>query len=230
MRLLAIDTSTSAIAVAVHDGSRVLDRESVLDPRGHAEQLAPAISRLLRRQDLAPAAITHVVCGAGPGPFTGLRVGLVTAVTFAWALGIPVGGLCSLDALARQVEGLEPGLSEFAVATDARRREVYWATYRSDGDAFVRVGGPRVDRPADIRGLPEGARASRLPVAGRGALLYPEAFGRRLDVLDVDAGALADLAVATLEADGVLPPPQPMYLRRPDAQPLPTAGRSGVAR
>lgn len=242
MRLLAIDTSTAAIAVAVHDGTRVLERESVLDPRGHAEHLAPSIARVLARLDLPPSAVTHVVVGTGPGPFTGLRVGLVTAVTFAHALGIEVGGLCSLDVLARQVVGScaanGPGArGEFLVATDARRKEVYWAAYRRTGphrrceradrlgpDAgFVRVTGPHVDRPGDlgavnVTGL--SAPLSSLPVAGRGGLLYPAAFGPALEVLDADAGALADLAVDVLRAEGGLPPPVPRYLRRPDARPL----------
>lgn len=255
MRLLAIDTSTSAIAVAVHDGERVLDRESVLDPRGHAEQLAPAIARLLTRLELRPAEVTQVVVGTGPGPFTGLRVGLVTAVTFAHALGIGVGGLCSLDALARQVLTRDAdgtgGPETFVVATDARRKEIYWAAYRRTGvpgvpgadgvpgvpgvpgvdgvpgaDAgFVRVTGPHVDRPADLAdrtGL-TGTPLAGLPVAGRGGLLYPAAFGPPLGVLDVDAGALADLAAAILRAGGGLPAPAPRYLRRPDARPLPGA-------
>ncbi len=267
MRLLAIDTSTSAIAVALHDGGSVLDREAVLDPRGHAEQLAPAIARILTRLDLPASAITHVVAGTGPGPFTGLRVGLVTAVTFGYALGVPVGGLCSLDVLAHQAwraAGPSGPAREFTVATDARRKEVYWATYRredghprvgrrsagqpdagqpdagqpdageppADGQppvvgehiaGLTRVTGPRVDRAGDIAAVPGGGRVGELPVTGRGGVLYPQAFGPHLGILDVDAGVLADLAAAILGAGGTLPAPTPRYLRRPDARPLPGA-------
>lgn len=226
VRLLAIDTSTSAITVAVHDGDRVLDRESVLDPRGHAEHLAPAVARVLARLELPPYRITHVVGGTGPGPFTGLRVGLMTAIAFGYAVGAPVGGLCSLDALAERVgqdaaadQALWPP-DEFVVATDARRKEVYWARYRREegpiGSGYARVSGPHVSRPGDLPGP-----LAELPVAGRGGLLYPAAFGPAWDVLDVDAADLAGLAVRVLAARGQLPPPVPLYLRRPDARPLP---------
>ncbi len=232
VRLLAIDTSTSAITVAVHDGTSVLDRESVLDPRGHCEQLAPAIRALLSRLSLPPSALTQVVAGTGPGPFTGLRVGLVTAVTLGYALDIPVGGLCSLDALAHQVVTAADGtvetggpIREFVVATDARRHEVYWATYRRGGGhgeySVARMSGPHVNRPSDLAGLPDARQTTELPVAGRGGLLYPANFGPLLGVLDVDAGALAELAVSVLDGGGVLNPPAPAYLRRPDARPLP---------
>ena len=134
MLLLAIDTATSAITVALHDGERVLAESNTLDARGHGEYLAPGIVEVLTRAGLATADVSAVVVGTGPGPFTGLRVGLVTAQTFAFARGIPVFGVCSLDAMAHQawLEDVAGELGQSCVvATDARRKEVYWATLRS---------------------------------------------------------------------------------------------------
>lgn len=229
VRLLALDTSTTAITVAVHDGTQVLGCETVLDARGHAEQLAPAIVRVLAGTGLSPDALTHVVVGTGPGPFTGLRVGVVTGLTLAHALGVPVGGVCSLDALAHHVRTrLSEPPTQWVVATDARRREVYWATYQAQdtggppGLPWRRISGPRVDRPQDLADV-AGALSVDTPVAGRGGLLYPEFFGPPLGVLDVDAGSLAQVAVTLLASGATLPPPTPQYLRRPDARPLPDA-------
>lgn len=214
--LLAIDTSTSAITVALHDGGYVVASESVLNPRAHAELLAPALTRALTTAGLAPADVTDVVVGTGPGPFTGLRVGLVTARVFAWARGVPVAGLCSLDALALGAVDSGFGGPRLAVATDARRKEVYWATYDVRGGLPVRIAGPTVERPADVR-----ADVRELPCAGRGPLLYPQDFARPIWPLDVDAAALSRLAVHRLKAGQSLDAPEPLYLRRPDAVPSP---------
>lgn len=210
MRLLALDTATSAITVAVHDGAQVLATRSVLDPRRHTELLAPLVAETLAAAGATTADITHVAVGTGPGPFTGLRVGLVTAVTFAHVRGISVHGVCSLDALAAAaaVEGHE-GL--LLVATDARRKEVYWARYRCAAGTATAIDDPSVTRPAD---LPEEVRA--LPTVGRGPLLYPELLPHASDLLDVDAGVLATLAVTRLAAGDDMPV-EPLYLRRPDA-------------
>ncbi|MEO7753743.1 MAG: tRNA (adenosine(37)-N6)-threonylcarbamoyltransferase complex dimerization subunit type 1 TsaB [Terracoccus sp.] len=223
MLLLAIDTSTSAITVALHDGATVLAEATTLDARAHAEHLAPQVVEVLAHVGAAPGEVTEVVVGVGPGPFTGLRVGIVTGRTFAFALGIPVHGLCSLDALAHEAwqGGRRGGL---LVATDARRKEVYAARYVVDGTGATRVGPPEVSRAAD---LPEDVRA--LPTVGRGSTLYPDALtGGPARLLDVSAGALADLAVRRLamggEAgfDGL----EPLYLRRPDAAPAPPSRKS----
>lgn len=222
MLTLAIDTSTSAITAAVADGAQVLSTASVLDPRGHTEQLAPTIAAALDRAVVGVGQLDRIAVGVGPGPFTGLRVGLVTAVTMGYALGIAVHGVCSLDALARQAAESIGG--EFVVATDARRKEVYWATYRASEAGAERSGEVAVARPAD---LPE--RVQRLPVVGRGAVLYPEILGAlALDrdqhpMLDVDAAWVARLADEFVAA-GRTTPVEPMYLRRPDA--LTTAERA----
>ncbi|MEU0145500.1 tRNA (adenosine(37)-N6)-threonylcarbamoyltransferase complex dimerization subunit type 1 TsaB [Streptomyces sp. NPDC006288] len=201
-----MDTATPAVTVALHDGASVVAETGQVDARRHGELLLPAVHRVLAEAGVTLDAVTDVAVGVGPGPYTGLRVGLVTAATFGSALSVPVHGLCTLDALA-YASGLE---GPFAVATDARRKEVYWARYE---DARTRAGEPGVDRPADIAdGL------AGLPVAGAGALLYPEAFPDARGPEHVSAGALASLAVERLAAGSGLLPPQPLYLRRPDAQ------------
>ena len=218
MLLLAIDTATSAITVALHDGESVLAESSTLDARRHGEQLAPGIVEVLARAGRTAADVSAVVAGTGPGPFTGLRVGLVTARTFGFACGIPVFGICSLDAMAHQAWlGDADGLGQSCVvATDARRKEVYWARYDITAGGVVRRGEPMV---AKAEAITEQVRG--LPVIGRGGVLYPESFGPRLGPLDVSAGALAGLAALALAAGEGLPRADPMYLRRPDAVPPP---------
>lgn len=220
MLLLAIDTSTTAITVALHDGTDVLGQVSTLDARAHAEHLAPGIRKVLGDQHASPADVTDVVVGTGPGPFTGLRVGIVTAHTFAFALGLPVHGLCSLDALAHEVWQLG-GRGDLLVATDARRKEVYAAGYALSESGGVREDDPVVSRAVD---LDAGLRA--LPTAGRGPLLYPESLPNGIPPLDVSAGALADLAARRMKAGEPLGGLEPMYLRRPDAAPTAPSTKS----
>ncbi|NUS11175.1 MAG: tRNA (adenosine(37)-N6)-threonylcarbamoyltransferase complex dimerization subunit type 1 TsaB, partial [Streptomyces sp.] len=148
MLLLAFDTATPAVTAALHDGERVVAESTVVDARRHGELLVPAVDRVLATAGRVLADVTGVVVGVGPGPYTGLRVGLVTAASFGDALDVPVHGVCTLDGLAWAAG--EAGLDgPFTVATDARRKEVYWARY--DGPA-VRVTEPAVDRPADLPG------------------------------------------------------------------------------
>lgn len=210
MRILAMDTATSAITVAVHDGEEVLASRSTVDARRHTELLAPLLIDVMAAARTAPEEVTHVAVGTGPGPFTGLRVGLVTARTFAHARGVTVHGVCSLDALASAAAaGGHEG--ELLVATDARRKELYWARYYCTDGTIERQDDPAVDKPAD---LPDAVRA--LPTAGRGPLLYPELLPHGTELLDVDAGVLATLAAQRITA-GEAMPVEPLYLRRPDA-------------
>ena len=216
MLLLGIDTSTSAITVALHDGAAVVATRTLVDPRGHTEHLAPLVQQALRDAGVAPRDLTDLAVGTGPGPFTGLRVGLVTAHTLGHVLGIPVHGVCSLDALAEMVAADADG--ELLVATDARRKEVYWARYAASAGRAHRLSEPAVDRPAEIAWT---TRSS--PTAGRGPLLYPDLFPNAVGPLDVDAAALAEIAVQRVRA-GEPMPVEPRYLRRPDA--LTTAERA----
>ncbi|MFI0710895.1 tRNA (adenosine(37)-N6)-threonylcarbamoyltransferase complex dimerization subunit type 1 TsaB [Streptomyces inhibens] len=208
MLLLALDTATPAVTVALHDGARVLAESRQVDARRHGELLLPAVDRVLAEAGLKLDAVSDIVVGVGPGPYTGLRVGLVTAATFGAVLDVPVHGLCSLDGLAYASGLTEP----FVVATDARRKEVYWARY---ADARTRLTEPSVDRPADIADQVAG-----VPAVGAGALLYDTVFTgvRREAPEHQSAGALAALAAEKLAAGEELPAPRPLYLRRPDAQ------------
>ncbi|MFE3826218.1 tRNA (adenosine(37)-N6)-threonylcarbamoyltransferase complex dimerization subunit type 1 TsaB [Streptomyces sp. NPDC059092] len=206
MLLLAVDTATPAVTVALHDGSSVLAAERRTDARRHGELLLPAVDRVLALAGKRLADVTEVIVGVGPGPYTGLRVGLVTAVTFGSALGVPVRGLCTLDGLAYASGLTEP----FVVATDARRKEVYWARY---ADARTRLTEPAVDRPADLA-----EEMAGVPVVGAGALLYPDVFPDARDPEHQSAEALAALAAERLAAGGEFLAPLPLYLRRPDAQ------------
>ncbi|KUN34200.1 tRNA (adenosine(37)-N6)-threonylcarbamoyltransferase complex dimerization subunit type 1 TsaB [Streptomyces longwoodensis] len=209
MLLLALDTATPAVTVALHDGTDVIASSSQVDARRHGELLLPAVDRVLDGAGLTLDAVTAVVVGTGPGPYTGLRVGLMTADTFGLALGVPVYGVCTLDGLA-YASDLAAGQGPFVVATDARRKEVYWATY---ADARTRLTDPAVDRPADIA-----ERVAGLPAVGAGALLYPDTFPVAHEPEHVSAAALAGLAAERLAAGEELPRPRPLYLRRPDAQ------------
>src|ERR1700709_2357453 len=119
--LLAFDTATPAVTVALHDGERVVASQTRVDARRHGELLAPAITAVLDEAWVPRQDVTAVAVGVGPGPFTGLRVGIVTARTLGLALDISVYGVCTLDVLAVQApdEGAVDG--PFLVATHARR-------------------------------------------------------------------------------------------------------------
>ena len=297
--LLAFDTATPAVTVALRGDEGVLAEHTEIDARRHGELLAPGIEKVLADAGCSRTDLTGIAVGVGPGPFTGLRVGLVTARALGDALDIPVYGVCTLDILAaavtanlftsagtadmlasdgdaavaaaaadagayaiaaaardRLVIGTNAHLREaadqspadvgaeavsagagagaqrgeagdlsvaaasgdvvaaaggrFAVATDARRREVYWAIYDLTGR---RETDPSVDRPADIA-----ERLAGLAVAGQGPGLYPEQFPYALSPALPSAAVLAELTARWLrEAPEALLPPVPLYLRRPDA-------------
>jgi tRNA threonylcarbamoyladenosine biosynthesis protein TsaB len=206
--ILALDTS-AAVSVCVVDGDWVVDDNSVLAeasefaPRGHAELLASMIRSTMADAGAEGRDIVAVVVGTGPGPFTGLRVGLMTARTLALAWDVPVYGVCSLDALGAQHGG------EVTVVADARRKEVYWASYAGG----VRTDGPHVSAPGDV--VVRGDVALRGAVVGRGALIYPEVFPGAAGG-DPDPAWLARV-VATQRAQGHTAfGTEPLYLRRPD--------------
>ncbi|MHB1596131.1 MAG: tRNA (adenosine(37)-N6)-threonylcarbamoyltransferase complex dimerization subunit type 1 TsaB [Streptosporangiaceae bacterium] len=208
MLILAFDTATPAVTVALHDGAGVVGHETTIDARRHGELLAPSIAAILAGAGAGPADLTGVAVGTGPGPYTGLRVGLVTAQVLGSALGIRVDGICSLDILAAQARYEADG-REFIVATDARRREVYWARFAPDGS---RLTDPVVTLPGRV---PDG-----YPIAGEGPRLHAElaAAGKMIGPRYPAAEELAVIG-ADRAARGVPPgPPEPLYLRRPDAR------------
>nr|WP_245966941.1 tRNA (adenosine(37)-N6)-threonylcarbamoyltransferase complex dimerization subunit type 1 TsaB [Sphaerisporangium album] len=224
----------------------MLAEVTTVDARRHGELLIPSVREVLREAGAVLKDVTAIVAGSGPGPYTGLRVGLMTAQALASTTGAAAYGLCTLDVLA-----YASGLSEpFLVATDARRKEVFWAQY---ADMRTRVSGPSVDRPGDVPG--------ELPLVGAGARMHAGAFGEARLVEGAPeypgAGALAALAVERLTlmaaghahhastagepvsghgtvaaladddsgdaagsgtGDAVLTLPRPIYLRRPDAR------------
>lgn len=223
MLVLGFDTSTPACTVALCEvpaavpaavsapgDVRELARREVVDPRRHGELLAPLISETLQAGGITPAGLGAIVVGVGPGPYTSLRVGIVTAAAFADALSISAYGICSLDGLS---PAAGPGAAELlTVATDARRKEVYWARY---GEGR-RIEGPAVNSPADVAaGLAPGER-----VVGGGAELYADLFGTAFDAASQrypDPVRLITLAAPLLAC--AAGPLVPLYLRRPDATP-----------
>jgi tRNA threonylcarbamoyladenosine biosynthesis protein TsaB len=221
--VLAIDTATPAVTAGVVDLTadsppRLLAQRVTLNAKAHGELLTPHLQDALTEAGKTFADVDAIVVGAGPGPFTGLRVGLVTAAALGQALDRPVYPVPTPDAVALAAGTGEPLL----VATDARRKEVYWAVYDAEGR---RVDGPGVDRPADLaeRGLD--VRAA----VGEGAVLYADVLG--LPVVEPHHPtplALVQAAAAELLAGAEPGPLTPLYLRRPDA--VEPVGRKRVTR
>jgi tRNA threonylcarbamoyladenosine biosynthesis protein TsaB len=204
--LLAFDTASPTVTVALHDGSTVVARRDGEGAMRHGELLAPAIAEVLAEADVDRGELTDVAVGVGPGPYTGLRVGIMTARTLAAALPVRLHGVCSVDVVAADAQRRLDG--PLVVATDARRKEVYWARYDEAGH---RVSGPAVDRPTELAAqLPAG-----LAVVGRGAQLYSDVLNAVDGPTDPDAGVLADLVVHDAVTQLA---PEPLYLRRPDVR------------
>ncbi|HEY2308832.1 MAG TPA: tRNA (adenosine(37)-N6)-threonylcarbamoyltransferase complex dimerization subunit type 1 TsaB [Streptosporangiaceae bacterium] len=216
MLVLAFDTATPAVTVAVGGAGQVLAQRTVVDARRHGELLAVGIGEVLAEAGVTHGDLDAIVSGTGPGPYTGLRVGLVTARVLGSALGVNAYGFCTLDIIAADAV---PGAAgrEFLVATDARRRELYWARYSAAG---VRLSGPEVAVPA---ALPAG-----LPVAGEGAHAYPELLGEPIAPRYPSAATAVTWCAARLAAGEPLGPPDPLYLRKPDAR-VPGSPRSVLA-
>lgn len=207
MLVLAVDTATSAVVAGLvrlpaTGGPALLAERVTVTARAHGELLMPSVCEVLTSAGVGMRDLDAVVCGAGPGPFTGLRVGMVTAAALGDARGIPVYPVCSLDAIAHRAGAGAPLL----VVTDARRREVYWARYDATG---LRVDGPQVDRPENVP-LTGVSRVA----GGCDALGQPEVSPRH-----PDPGALVAVAAAALRSQAPPPPLTPLYLRRPDAVP-----------
>jgi tRNA threonylcarbamoyl adenosine modification protein YeaZ len=206
--VLVIDTSSPAVIAAVatlEPEPTVLAQRAPVAARGHGELLAPSIEGCLDDVGIAAHALGAVVAGTGPGPYTGLRVGLMTAAAFADAIGVPTYSVCSLDAV------LPPTGGAAVVLTDARRQEVYWARYDALG---ARVDGPHVARPDDV--VLEGVPA----IAGAAVELYaprwPGDIARRPERFP-QPGRLVRLAADRIAARAPSEGLTPRYLRRPDA-------------
>ncbi len=217
MLVLAIDTATPAISAALAEVDRdadvrMLGQRVTVDGRAHAERLAPQIANLLAEAGVKPRDLAALAAGVGPGPFTGLRVGLMTAATMAEALRVPVYGVSTLDVLGAAGADLVDG-GELLVATDARRREVYWALYR-DG---VRTGlGPEVDKPSAL--APLLADRGVLAGVGEGAAKYADvlgiaAFEPHHPPMEHMVRLVAERVAAYAGTERLIP----LYLRRPDA-------------
>ncbi|HWD04184.1 MAG TPA: tRNA (adenosine(37)-N6)-threonylcarbamoyltransferase complex dimerization subunit type 1 TsaB [Amycolatopsis sp.] len=209
MLVLAIDTSTPAVTagiVAVDEAELTTRADRVtVDPRAHGELITPHTTAAAESAGVTLCDLDAIVCGVGPGPFTGLRAGMATAAAFGHALGIPVYPVGSLDAIAAEVVRSD---KPFLVLTDARRREVYWAEYDAAG---TRVSGPHVRKPAEVETT---ARVA----AGDGALLYAGAIG----VVPIQPRFPSPAGLVTVAREALLAgaepdPLTPLYLRRPDA-------------
>ncbi|ERS49802.1 MULTISPECIES: tRNA (adenosine(37)-N6)-threonylcarbamoyltransferase complex dimerization subunit type 1 TsaB [unclassified Corynebacterium] len=212
MRVLAIDTATTALVTGVVDTeSGQITQRVLADTRAHNERLMPTILAVMSEAGVELGALDAIVAGMGPGPFTGLRVGMATAQALADALSIPLHGVCTHDAIAHAaLAGVDEADEKDAalVATDARRKEIYWATYR----AGQRVTGPDVSKPGELAvqdiaqvNIPE-KLADQLP--------------EELAALPRSEGApTAEGLVAVARLDAEPEPFVPLYLRRPDAVP-----------
>ena len=199
--ILAVDTAT-VVTVGLARGRTYLGGQVVDDRLAQVEQLMPTIARVVDEAGVTLGEVDEIVVGLGPGPFTGLRVGVVTAQVLAATLGTRLHGICSLDVIAAEhAAGSGNGSGdEFLVATDARRKEVYWARYAADG---TRLDGPEVGRPDQ---LPE------LSAVGPGVDLYPALARSATGPRRVDPRSLAVHGPGLSDAGST-----PLYLRRPDA-------------
>lgn len=223
MFVVVVDTSTPAVTAALARVEpaqvEIVAERTTVDARAHGELLAPAIAEVMSQSRLDQADLAAIVAGLGPGPFTGLRVGLVTAAALGQALQIPTFGVCSLDAIGARTTGTT------LVATDARRKEVYWAVYE-DGK---RRTDPAVNRPADVAAILVGLGVAPTDATGDGALRYAAELTLpvRPEPRFPHPAALAALAADRVRSNAPGETLTPLYLRRPDA--VEPAGRKAVS-
>lgn len=228
--ILGIETSVEHVGVALGDHRGVVASTTVAGDRRHAESLAPMISFITAQAGVEMADLTAIAVDAGPGLFTGMRVGLATAHTMAWALEIPVVPVCSLDVLAMNavVEGVIADDVPVAAALDARRGEVYWALYRfrDGGIEPMSIRAPEVCAPEDVA-IVLNERAEQVTCVGSGfvrhsGIFEPVTWATCLPGALAHPGAenLVRLAMMKMSSDDLVEATNvaPMYLRAPDAE------------
>lgn len=218
--VLALESATSVVGCAVGGAGGALAAAWSARGRRHAESLAPQIEFVTRQAGVALGELAAIAVDVGPGLYTGLRVGVTTAMTMAHALHIPVVEVASTDVIAEEVG---PQASRIDVAIDARRGEVFHAAYEPDGGALSRISDPAVVTPAELRSI-LGAVGGTVVLAGDGAQAHPDVLGvgagvRHADVVHPRADVLVRMAAARLGAGDTTAPElvRPRYLRRPDA-------------
>lgn len=196
--LLAIDTSAGSSVAVVTTSGEILAERSSEDSMRHAEVIGSLIVGALDDAGTTVAGLTGVVAGMGPGPFTGLRIGIAAARTFGIGTGLVVHPVVSHDAIALDAydRGVAGHGAVLLVVTDARRRERYWTRYAGlDSSGLpLRLDGPNLAKPDDI-------------AVGDAV---------RLDASVVPAGALGRVAALLLATDGAFAGDEPLYLRSPD--------------
>ena len=195
MKILAIDTSVG-VSIALLDSAKVITNFTDTQHGIQGELTSAKITELLNQNSMSAKYLTDIVVGVGPGPYTGLRVGIATAQALGFALDIPVHGICSLDAVA--FEFGKPCI----VVTDARRKELYWANYNQQ-----RIDDPQVNKPSELIELFPDAT-----FVGPAANLYPDVI--RGTQISLNASALGQLFVSS---NVKTLPVSPLYLRKPDA-------------
>ena len=207
--ILAIDSALATAVAVVTDDGTVLAECNNADTRGHAEAVGRLIVEAMSVAGITAADVTAVAAGMGPGPFTGLRVGIAAARAFAVGRGIPIIGVASHEAIALE---LSPAAnSTLVVTTDARRRELAWSVF-SGVDAL--------GIPALVAG-PSLAGADAIDAA-----LGEHSTARRVLADAVPAGALGRIAALRRAAGLSAGSLEPLYLRPPDA--IPSAGPKRV--
>lgn len=219
MICLGIDTSSLIVRVAVTRDYQVLADVSGQGPKTHSETLLPAVQESLDSAGVSLAAVDLIAVGRGPGAWTGLRVGITTAKSLAYALSIPIVGLSTLEAVAAGVTGFA---GKLAVIVDARRGEVCGASFDVDGRGEIRPeGGVFLSAPEGLDRFVEEDRA----LVGNGVVLLPEKDRSKRYILpevlgQVDAVVICRLAVERYRHEGPdnLSGVVPIYVRKSDAE------------
>jgi len=217
LTILALDSATAACSAAVLSGGTIAARRFVPMAAGHAQALVPLIEAVMTESGVAFQALDHIAVTVGPGAFTGLRVGLAAAQGIALAAGKPIGGVTTLEAVARAVDAGAREGAVLLVAIESKRQELFVQSFAVDLSPL--------DAPAAV--LPEHLCAhvppGGLAVAGDAAIRAVDALtagGRRASVMagavHPDAAHVAMVAAARLAAGDALLPPRPLYLRAPD--------------